>query len=225
MATWFVGGQRYRRNFADEKAAHKEAADIAEKLSRGQAQALELTGADRDSYLDACNQLKPLSISLHDAVRTYAAATKLLKGQGLIPAVQFFLKHSEERLVSRTVQEVYEKFLAQQQSDGRSVRYIQNIRSRLGRFAKAFRMNIADIVRLKDAKQTPVETALPVAAEDLKYWLKKQRMQRVIREKSSFFNWDPDNALPKMLITEVPSITPQAWARVQRQPPELKAAS
>jgi len=31
--------------------------------------------------------------------------------------------------------------------------------------------------------------------------------------------------LPKMLITEVASITPQAWAKAQRQPPELKVAS
>jgi len=31
--------------------------------------------------------------------------------------------------------------------------------------------------------------------------------------------------LPKMLITEVPSITPQAWAKAQRQAPDLKAAS
>lgn len=31
--------------------------------------------------------------------------------------------------------------------------------------------------------------------------------------------------LPKMLITEVPSITPEAWAKARRQLPELKAAS
>jgi transposase len=31
--------------------------------------------------------------------------------------------------------------------------------------------------------------------------------------------------LPKMLITEVASITPEAWAKAQRQPPEFKVAS
>lgn len=31
--------------------------------------------------------------------------------------------------------------------------------------------------------------------------------------------------LPTMLVTEVPNVTPQAWAKAQRQPPELKAAS
>jgi hypothetical protein len=31
--------------------------------------------------------------------------------------------------------------------------------------------------------------------------------------------------LPKMLITEVADITPEAWAKAQRQSPVLKAAS
>ncbi len=83
MVTGFVAGRRYRKNFSEEKEAREAAAAIADQLSRGQAQAISLTGADRDSYIHAQSQLRHLGIPLHDAVRDYVAAMKLLKGRPL----------------------------------------------------------------------------------------------------------------------------------------------
>jgi hypothetical protein len=106
---------------------------------------LELTGADRDSYVAAQTKLAPLGIPLHDAVTDYAAAMNLLGGQPLLGAVRFYLKHHRDRVPEKRVNDAYEEFLRQQEADNRSVRYIQDIRSRLGRFAKSFKMNLADL--------------------------------------------------------------------------------
>ena len=60
-------------------------------------------------------------------------------------AVQSYLKQAERRLPAKRVGEIYKEFLIQQTADGRSVRYLADIRSRLKRFSDAFLMNIADV--------------------------------------------------------------------------------
>lgn len=145
MITWFVGGRRHRKNFADEKIARHEAAMVADKLNRGQAQSVSLTGADRDEYLQARQELAPLGIPLYAAVKDYVAAARLLNGKPLLSAVQFYLSHEHQELPEKRVSDLYEEFLDQQQKNGRSVRYIQDIKSRLRRFADAFRMNIGEV--------------------------------------------------------------------------------
>ena len=145
MVTWFIAGRRYRKNFTVEKVARAEAANIAEKLSRGQAQSLLLTGADRESYVHARGQLAHSRVPLHEAVAEYAAAAERLKGQRLSVAVDFYLRHAETQLPAKRVAAVYEAFLEQQRIDGRSDRYLQDIRSRLGRFAAAFQMDITEV--------------------------------------------------------------------------------
>lgn len=145
MITWFVAGRRQRKNVSDEAAARKEAASVAEKLNRGQQQALERTGADRESYVVARTKLAPFGIPLHDAVTDYAAAMTLLGGPPLLGAIRFYLKHHRDRIPEKRVKDAYEEFLRQQRADNRSVRYIQEIRSRLGRFAESFKMNLVDV--------------------------------------------------------------------------------
>ena len=145
MVTWFVGGKRFRKNLTDEKTARREAADLADKLNRGQAQSISLTGADRDAYLQARQELAPLGVPLYMAMKDYVAAARLLDGKPLLSAVQFFLNHTHQDMPEKRVSELYEEFLAQQQQNGRSIRYLQDIRSRLKRFAEAFKMNIAEV--------------------------------------------------------------------------------
>lgn len=108
MVTWFVGGKRLRKNYADEKTARREAVGLVDKLSRGQAQAISLTGADRDAYVQAQQELAPLGIPLYSTVRDYATAAKLLNGKPLVSAVQFFLSHGHQDLAEKGVSKLYE---------------------------------------------------------------------------------------------------------------------
>lgn len=144
-ATWFIGGKRHRRNFTDEKAARKEAGAIADKVNRGQAQALSLTGTDRESYLHSRSLAATLGIPLHTAIEEYVAVKKLLDGKSVLEAVQYYLTHAHRELPRRLVSDLQQDFLKQHKADGSSERYLQDIRSRLGRFADAFKMDIASV--------------------------------------------------------------------------------
>ena len=145
MVTWFVAGKRHRRNFADESAARKEATLVATKLNAGETQVLMLTSSDRESYLGAKRLLAPLGVPLLDAIRDYVAARTILKDEALLPAVRFYRDHAHRKLTRRSVDEVLQEFLTIRGADGASVRYLQDVRSRLGRFAKAFHTDIADV--------------------------------------------------------------------------------
>ena len=145
MVTWFIGGKRLRKNYAHEKTARRAAAELADKINRGDAQALSLTGADREAYLQAKRELAPLGVPLYAAVKDYAAAQILLNGKPLFSAVQFYLQHANKVLSEKSVMDLYDEFLTQQQKNGRSTRYLQDIRSRLKRFADSFKMNIGDV--------------------------------------------------------------------------------
>ena len=145
MVTWFVAGRRHRRNFADEAEARKEATLVATKLSAGEAQVLMLTSGDRESYLEAKRLLAPLGVPLHDAIKDYVAARTLLREDALLPAVRYYRSHAHRELPRKSVEEVLQEFLQIRGADGASVRYLQDVRSRLGRFAKAFHMDIGDV--------------------------------------------------------------------------------
>ena len=145
MVTWFVAGQRHRRNFADEAQARKEATLVATKLNAGETQVLMLTSGDRESYLEAKRLLTPLSVPLLDAIRDYVAAWTILQDEALLPAVRYYHQHAHRQLPKRSVDAVLREFLEIRSADGASVRYLQDVRSRLGRFAKAFHTDITDV--------------------------------------------------------------------------------
>jgi integrase len=143
--TWFLEGKRHRKSSNDFAAATKEANDVATLLNRGQAQALTLRATDRESYLTATRLLAPLDMPLHDAIREYVRAREVLKNEPLVPAVQFYISRSHQKLPTKTVQQVYDEFKRIRKADGASERYLQDIQSRLGRFARDFRVNIGAI--------------------------------------------------------------------------------
>ena len=145
MVTWFVAGKRHRKNFRDEDAARREAALVARRISAGEAQSLALTSTERESYLHAKRALSRIGVPLHDAIHDYVAAREILKDEPLLPAVRFYVEQGHQRLTEKTVEEVVANFLKIRKQDGCSERYLQDIRSRLGRFAQAFHIGIADV--------------------------------------------------------------------------------
>jgi integrase len=147
MVTWFEAGRRCRKNFADEAEARKHAKDVATRIAAGEADVLRLTSADRESYLEAKRRLATLEHPgpLHDAIRDYVHAMKELNGAPLMPAVRYFLKHNNHKLPHKRVPEIVEEFIKAKEDDGASERYLQDLRSRLRRFAKDFSTDIGNL--------------------------------------------------------------------------------
>ncbi len=139
------GGRRRLRQFANLGEAKAEAKIIADRLNSGKADALHLNGTDRDSYIHAVRILKPIGVPLSDAASEYAAAKKIDAGISLLDAVKFYVSHHNAKLPSKSVTEVVKEFLTAKEADGRSVRYIQDCRARLNRFAEDFQTDLKQV--------------------------------------------------------------------------------
>jgi len=134
-----TNNRRVKKSFADFAAAKLEAQAAAIKIQNGQIDVLELTSDDRVAYQHAIGLLKPTGRSLQLAAAEYAEAIRILGGVGSIAeAARFFAHHHPVALPIRSIPQVYEEFLTAKTEDNASQRYLQDIRSRLGRLKKHF---------------------------------------------------------------------------------------
>jgi integrase len=136
-------GGRKLRQFADLAEAKREARTIADTLSAGRGAALELSGADRDSYLSAMRQLKPLDVPLHVAVSEYVKARGF--NVPIVEAAKSYAESHDASLPDKTVAEVYQEMLKAKRADGASEAYLHDLKSRLGHFARDFKDSIANV--------------------------------------------------------------------------------
>lgn len=98
---------------------------------------LKLSNKDRSAYLHALAEIKPTGRSLELAAAEFASAVKLLDHQtSLVEAVRFYLKHHPKSLPKKTIPEIVDEMIAAKKADGMSIRYVSDLDSRLGRFAR-----------------------------------------------------------------------------------------
>ncbi|PYJ33621.1 MAG: hypothetical protein DME88_07895 [Verrucomicrobia bacterium] len=140
----YAGGHRQRETFAKLDDAKRRAREVAHAMLNGRLAVLELTSADRESYIKAMEQLKPLQIPLHGAIEEYVAARSHLQDESLLSAVK---EHVTRRryVIEKSVGEIVDELLAAKQHDELSPRYLYMLRSDLTRFKKAFKTNIGSI--------------------------------------------------------------------------------
>jgi integrase len=142
-ASYHEAGGRKLRQFAELVEARKEAKLIAERLNAGQGAALELTGADRDSYVFATSKLKPLGIGLVAAIEEYIAAKKW--DVPLADAARSYHEIHSAKRPDKTVQEVITELIEAKRVDGASAYYLSDLHVKLNRFAKDFHVNIGEV--------------------------------------------------------------------------------
>ena len=141
-----TNNRRVRRSFADLQEAKIEAHAAAAKIQNGQIDVLELKSRDRIAYQHALAVLRETGQTVDSVAEQYAEAFKVLKGTGsVVEAARFFRKHHSTALPKRSGAEIYEEFLAAKKVDNASLRYLQDIQSRLGRFSKHFAGDISHI--------------------------------------------------------------------------------
>ena len=141
-------GNRRLRSFSDESEAREEAERLANQLSAGDSVAAQMTGAEAHSYGLAIQALRPTGIPLELAAHKFAEAFKILGGDKVVEAAQFYARHQPDH--EKTVPEVVSELLlvkAQRTKRGRaaSERYLDDLRRRLTLFVKDFAANISGI--------------------------------------------------------------------------------
>lgn len=140
----YENGKRKREAFGALTSARARAEEIATLTENGRRDVLQLTSADRESYVQAMRLLRPLEIPLHAAVEEYVAARAHLEGAAILPALKDYASR-HRNVTAKRVGDAVAEMLAAKSRDGLSARYIETLRSHLNRFAGSFQTNIGSV--------------------------------------------------------------------------------
>ena len=115
---WYVGNVRKRKIFADLESAKIHATSMVNSLSRGEAEAVSLSGEERLCYIRASQFVSEFDINLDTAAAEYRDAKRLLKGGSLLDAARFFAEAKLFNCVSKPVHKVVEEMLKAKSDEG-----------------------------------------------------------------------------------------------------------
>src|SRR5437660_7747893 len=139
---YHLGGKRHRLNFPDLEAATTEAEAKASQLSRGDMDAVQLTGRDRLVYGRALEAIREHGLPLDAAAIEYSEARKLLDGVPLVDAARFYSRHHGHGIKCKSVADAVEAMIAAKTAKGVSQVYLADLRYRLGAFKEAFHCDV-----------------------------------------------------------------------------------
>jgi hypothetical protein len=110
---------------------------LAASLQSGDAAVLKLSNRDYSAFVHAQKELRPTGRALETAATEFAEAVKLLGTRtSLVEAVRFYVRHHPAGLPKMSIREVVDEMIAAKRRDGMSERYLSDLESRLGRFAR-----------------------------------------------------------------------------------------
>jgi integrase len=142
---WREGRTRHRRAFRQADDAMEQAGVVAKRLESGHRTAVKISNADAEAFGLAMKDLAPLNVPLNVAVQEFVAAHKALSGASIVEAARFYAERRPTQSVTISTHDAVEEFLIEKASDGAGNRYLQDARSRLRRFAKAFSMPLSGV--------------------------------------------------------------------------------
>jgi integrase len=135
---YYLGSKRHRLNFSDLREATEEAEAKASQLSRGDMDAVQLSGKDRLEYGRANDAVKDFALPLDAVAIEYSEARKLLDGVPLIDAARFYARHHGKGIKRKSVGLAVEEMIERKKAKDVSKLYVDDLQYRLGVFAKAF---------------------------------------------------------------------------------------
>jgi integrase len=142
---YHLGGKRLRLNFADLDNAKEEAEARAAQLSRGDMDALQISGKDRLIYGRALEAVKDHGLPLDAVALEYSEARKHLDGVSVVDAAKFYARHHGKGVKRKPVSEVVEEMIAAKRLGGVSEVYLNDLRYRLGVFGERFHCDLVSL--------------------------------------------------------------------------------
>src|SRR5579883_3257911 len=142
---WYEGAVRKRKAFADLGLAEVHANAQVNNLSQGETRAARLSGEECLEYVRARNTIQGYALSLDTAMAEWREAKELLKGGSLVEAVRYYVRQNVMNVPAKTVQAVLDEMIKAKRAEGCSERYIEDLESRCGKFAREFPRMIATI--------------------------------------------------------------------------------
>jgi len=142
---YHIGGKRHRLHHNDLKKAIAEAEAKAGQLSRGDIDAVQLTGRDRLVYGRALEAIREHGLPLDAAAIEYSEARKLLDGVTLVDAARFYSRHHGRGITRKSVADAVDAMIAAKAAKGVSQVYLADLRYRLGVFKEAFSCDVSAV--------------------------------------------------------------------------------
>jgi hypothetical protein len=127
-------------------SAANEAEAKASQLSRGDVDAVQLSGRDRLVYGRALDAVKEFGMPLDAVAIEYSVARRLLNGASLVEAARFYSRHHGSGIKRKSVAAAVEEIIEAKRTKGVSELYLADLRYRLGTFEEAFRCNVNALV-------------------------------------------------------------------------------
>ena len=178
MVSNYADGKRRFDSYADEALALEAAGKLARQLSEREVLAAAMTNAQASEYAASIQKIAPFNISLLSAADAVASALKIIGGfddlekvklaaalgqplpdlADMINAAKFF-RGRNKKTTPKPVADVVAELLKIKEDRGASANYLLGLRSRLNRFADAFRnkatsnVTTADIQAWLDGKK------------------------------------------------------------------------
>src|SRR5260370_23245176 len=140
---YHIGGKRHRLHHNDLEKAIAEAEAKAAQLSRGDIDAVQLTGRDRLVYGRALEAIREHGLPLDAAALEYSEARKFLDGVPLVDAARFYFRHHGRGIKRKSVADAVDAMIAAKTAKGVSQVYLADVRYRLGAFKEAFRCDVS----------------------------------------------------------------------------------
>jgi len=143
---YHIGGKRHRLHHNDLEKAIAEAEAKAAQLSRGDIDAVQLTGRHRLVYGRALEAIREHALPLDAVAIEYSDARKILDGTSLVDAARFYSRHHGSGIKRKTVAAAVDEMIAAKTAKGVSQVYLADLRYRLGVFKGGFHCDVRALV-------------------------------------------------------------------------------
>ncbi len=135
MVVNYASGKRRFDSYADESEAIEAAGTLARQMSERQVVAAAMTNEQASEYAASVQKVRPFNVSLLSAADTVAQCLPLVGGLADVQAACRFYRERHKKTTPKPISEVVAELLALKEARGASVRYRQDLCSRLNRFA------------------------------------------------------------------------------------------
>ena len=139
-ARWMLAdystGKRRWQTFSDEKTARAEASRMVARLNAGDVEGAGMTGAERRDLQRATALVAPHKVDVPTAAAVFAEAADLIGHENIVAACKAYARRAPVARTPLPVGKAVLELLDAKTARGRSARTLQDLRSRLGRFAE-----------------------------------------------------------------------------------------
>ena len=148
--SFYRGGKRERRSFADLNEAKREARIILGELARDSIQAENLTGVEIQSYTVARRVLAPLNVPVHVAAETFVSARAILPADVTIQDAVLYFNRFNKGVVRKQINDLLNEYLAVRRAISVSEGYLGVIYRYVGGFGRFTAGKMLPDIRTRD---------------------------------------------------------------------------